>query len=283
MLTQITINGLAVGCLIGILGLAFSITYIGCRFFAFTFGASYSLAVYAVVALQSALPMPAAVFLGILVAAAIAMGLEAVVFGPLRDRRADSLTLMLASMGLYLAIENTISLVFGDQTRSLWQGDTPAIAVGAAHVSITQLAIIASAFLVTMTTAVLFSTSLTARVMRALSSNLELATAIGLPARRMTLIAVGIGGGLAGIAACLQGFDTGIVPSIGFSAMLNGIVASVVAGPRRPLWAAASGVAVGLLSNYVIVWIGSEWQNGLLFLILGASLLARRTAFAPAP
>src|SRR4051794_21744601 len=119
---QIAVNGLSYGSTLALLGLAFSITYMGCRFFTFTFGASYVAASYVVLALHQSYSLLVCMITGVLVAAALAAALEVLCFGPLRARNDNPMILMIASIGIYTVAENLISLQFGDDTRSFRTG-----------------------------------------------------------------------------------------------------------------------------------------------------------------
>ena len=275
VLIQITLNGISYGATLALIGLAYSITFMGSRFFTFTFGTSYVTAAYVVLALRTVFPLWLCFFVGVLVAAAIAAALEEVCYGPLRKRNDNSMVLMLASIGIFTVAENLISLHFGDDTKSFRDGLSPTLSLGAVRLTLTQAIIIASSAALICATYVFLRWNSYGTALRALSSNPQLAQIAGLDIRRITFVAVALGGALAGLTSCLQALDTDMVPTMGFWALTYGIIASVVAGPRRPALAAISGFAIGLVSNLAIAWIPGQWQDTVAFAILAVVLFVR--------
>jgi branched-chain amino acid transport system permease protein len=272
---QIAVNGLSYGSTLALLGLAFSITYMGCRFFTFAFGASYVAAAYVVLALHQSYSLLVCMIVGVLVAAALAAALETLCFGPLRARNDNPMILMIASIGIYTVVENLISLQFGDDTRSFRTGLSSMLSFGAISLSLTQLYIVVVSAILVAAVHVFLRYNVYGTALRALSSNAALAMIAGLELKRITIVAVTLGGALAGVASCLQALDTDIVPTMGFWALTYGIIASVVAGPRRPTLAALSGLGIGLVSNLAVAWIPSKWQDAIAFMILAVVLYVR--------
>src|SRR6266446_1797763 len=119
MLSQLAVNGLIAGAMIALLAVGFTIIYLGCRFFIFTYAASYTWAAYTPLLLLHRLPHLLSALLGIAVAVSIGVLLEVFIFGPTRKRVRRGLVLMLASIGAYIILQNIISLTFGDTTRSI--------------------------------------------------------------------------------------------------------------------------------------------------------------------
>jgi branched-chain amino acid transport system permease protein len=278
MIGQIALNGVSYGATLAVIGLAFSITYMGCRFFAFTFGASYVSAAYVVLALHRVLPLWFCFVIAVLAAGLLAVVLEEICFSPMRARNDNPMVLMLASIGIYTIVENLISLRFGDDTRSFRGGLSPVLLVGQLRFTETQLLIVGASVVLVGAAYAFLRWHTYGASLRALSSNPTLAQIAGLDVKRTTLVAVMLGGTLAGLASCLQALDTDMVPTMGFWGLTYGIIASVVAGPRNPMLAALSGLGIGLVSNLAVAWIPGQWQDAIAFVILAGVLYFRAQA-----
>jgi branched-chain amino acid transport system permease protein len=115
--------------------------------------------------------------------------------------------------------------------------------------------------------------------LRAVLGDAELARTIGLDIDRIVLLGVALGSGLAGAAAVLTSQDIDLVPTMGFDALLVAVVGAVVGGIGSVRGAAMGGFLVGLL-RHVAVWkIPTQWQDGVLFLLLLCVLLLRPHGF----
>jgi branched-chain amino acid transport system permease protein len=89
------------------------------------------------------------------------------------------------------------------------------------------------------------------------------------------MVAAGLGSGLAAIAGVLASLDTGLVPSMGFQALLWAILACVVGGINRVSGAVAGGVILGLINQLGVWEIGTQWQDAVLFTLMIGFLLIR--------
>lgn len=119
MLIQLLANGIASGSLIALLAAGFSIQFSATRFFAFTYGAAYTISAYCLLVAAPRLPLIVAACTAI-VAASVSGGiLQLGLFAKIRRRNESTLVLMVASIGAYTILQNIISIVFGDSVQSI--------------------------------------------------------------------------------------------------------------------------------------------------------------------
>jgi branched-chain amino acid transport system permease protein len=262
--------------------LSFVLIYLPARFFHFAHGAVFAWAAYFAYLCHTWLGQPLwlAVPLGVLACGGLGAGLERAVYFPLRRRGAGNVELLVASLGLYALLQNTISMVFGDETKRL--GGTSVmegVNVFGGRVTPTQLCIVftcIASFLVVW--AVLRFTRL-GRALRAVASDPELAMAQGVRPNRVILVAFASGSVLAGLASVLVALDVGMNPTMGLNALMMGVVAAVVGGIGSVPGVFLGGLFLGL-SQHLGVWrIGTEWQDSIVFLILILFLVFRPQGF----
>jgi len=284
VLTQLVANGLIAGMLVALLGVGFAVLYSGSRFFVFTFGASYVWAAYTVLALVDYAPEWLAISAGIVVGAGIGVLLEHFIYGPIRRRGRSPLILMLASIGAYAVLQNTISMVFGDETRSLrGRHTTEGHLILDARVTSIQLSMVAASFLALVATWLLLKRTRLGRRLRAVANDEFLARVMGIRVERAVLLGAALGSALAAIAGVLMSYDTNLIPTMGFQALLLGVVAAIVGGVNSMGGAVLGGMLLGL-AQHVGVWkLPTQWQDAIVFVILVAFLVLRPQGFFGKP
>ena len=111
--------------------------------------------------------------------------------------------------------------------------------------------------------------------MRAVSDDPLAANVVGINPERIILIAFAIGSALAGAAGILISFETNIEPTMGFNAVLKGVIASIIGGIGSIPGAVAGGFFLGLAENLGIWKISAGWKDCIAFVILIIFLLLK--------
>ena len=145
-MTQYLANGLALGAQIGIIGLGFWFVYRTTRALHFAHAAAILAGAYGVLAAVqwTGSPFFLAVVFGVGVGSLVGVLIELCVYAPLRRRGSSRIQIFVASLGLYLITQNTISLAFGDDPQSYYPGFGSAVVVflGAAVTSVQIIAVL---------------------------------------------------------------------------------------------------------------------------------------------
>ncbi|MGB3514265.1 MAG: hypothetical protein WBA93_34655 [Microcoleaceae cyanobacterium] len=125
---QIIVNGLLATAIFCISGLGFALIYRTAGFFHFSYGATITVGAYSAFLFHQWLKFPLliSIFGAIATTAALGILLDWVIYRPLRNRQSTSLIATLASLGTYTVLQNLISLIFGDEIKSIVQGTPPA-------------------------------------------------------------------------------------------------------------------------------------------------------------
>ncbi len=150
MITQIIANGLVAGSACALVALGFGIIFRVCGFFNLAHGAVYTVGAYVAYALVQLCGWPQ--WIGIL--SAIVGGgclgslMEIGIYKPLRRSGASSLSLLICSLGIMVAIQNGVSLIFGDGTKRLRAADVyESVTILGAHVTSIQIVTIGTGVL----------------------------------------------------------------------------------------------------------------------------------------
>lgn len=275
---QLVVNGLLQATTLLLIALGVSVLYSTQRFFNFVHGAIFALAAYVAFAAAVCLGNSfwASAILGVVAAALAGAVCERLVFFPLRTGGASPAMQMLASLGLYVVIINLISLSFGDDIRSLWSRPIQeGYSVWKARVSPAQLVIAAGSVVFTGVTVALLQKTRLGRTLRAAAGNPALARCAGLNERRVIMTGTVLGSALAGAAGVLMALDMGLTPTMGFRALLLGIVVCIVGGMGSLLGIAVASLFLGLAMNLGVLYVASYWQDAIAFGIMGLALLVR--------
>jgi branched-chain amino acid transport system permease protein len=275
---QLLLNGLVAGAIYALVGLGFAVVYRTVRFFHFAHGAVYAVGAYVAygVAVGLRVPVVGAWLLGVGCAAMVGFGVDRFVYRPLRTRKAPALILLIASFGVFIFLQNLLQLIFGAQILTLRTG---LVKEGhhllGAVITNTQIAIMAATVIVLMSLWLLERWTRLGKEMRAVADDSIAASVVGINPERVILWAFIIGSALAGAAGILVSYETNIEPTIGFSALLKGIIASIIGGIGSVPGAALGALLLGLVENLGIWKVPAMWKDTIAFALLIGFLLAR--------
>lgn len=286
MLAQVFLNGLIAGFTYAMIALSFSLTYNPARFFNFAQGAVFAWGAYFAYVLHALLIQPwwMAIPLAMGVSAGLGIILDIAIYRPLRQKGAMGLVLMLASLGLYVLLQNCISLQFGDSTISLRIGEVEeGFRIFGARVTRIQVLTVCISFTSIVLMRALLKTTKIGKELRAVSNDAELAFVRGLNNDRIILLATALGSALMGLAAILIALDVDMTPTMGLSALMMGVVATITGGIGSVPGTLLGGLLLGLAQHFGVWAIGSQWQEAIAFAILILFLLLRPQGFLGKP
>lgn len=281
-MTQVLINSLAGACLSLLIGISFWLVYATTRTFYVSHAAAITLGAYGCYWFTKlgGLPLFVAIFIATVVVALGFVALEKLFFQTLRSQ-AKSWVGLVTSIGVYVVLQNLISLGFGDETLVLRSG---AIAVGQkigdAYVTGTQKLIIVGSVVLFSSVAMLLAITRLGRAIRGVASNPDLCVLLGVSPRTITYWAIGIGSALAAVAGVLSTLDTDMMPTMGFRLLMNGVVVMIIAGSgsiRGFVWAA---LMLSLAQHLAAYFLDAKWMDAVAFLILIVFLIWKPLGFS---
>lgn len=282
MLLQLIANGVAIGAGYLIVALGFALIYKVARFFHFAHAIIFTSCPYFAVWLRNGTYSLGAYSFAAAVVLAAAMGclMEVLVFAPLRRRGASPLVHLLASVGLYVVLQNALSLVAGDHTQSLrLQQIQPGHQVFGIVLTNAQITAIVAGGILLNLTAFITSRTQFGKQMRAVADDSELASVVGVHATSVRLLTFALGSALAGCAGIVVALDIDMTPTMGMDALLMALVAVIVGGVKNS-WGIALGALFLALAQSLGVWkTDSRWQSLIAFVIMVVFLLVRPQGF----
>ncbi len=278
MLPQLLLNGIIAGSIYSLVALGFALIYQTARFFHFahgavyTFGAYFAYLFYIQLGLERVIAFP----LACVATMVLGIGCELIVYRPMRKRKATELTLLIASLGLYTVLQNIISMVWGDDTKTMRTGEVlEGHEILGARITDIQIAIIITSLMLMALTALMLSRTKFGKALRGLANDPDVARLCGINSNRYLMYSFAIGSFLAAIAAIMISFDTDMTPTMGFNALVMGVIAVIVGGIGSLPGAALGGLFIGLAQNLGVWQLPSKWQDTIAFVILILFLLFR--------
>ena len=290
---QLIVDGLVAGAMIGLGAIGVTLTYAILRFANFAHGEFVAAGAYLTLTVAGALvavfgmvqPFTPFSFGPILVVASlaamlltggIALGLDAVLFRPLRRRGAAVIILVIASFGASLALRSLIEFVFTSKPVYLTRELQIAMPLGGGlRATPDQMAMLGvAAVLVALVHTVLTRTD-TGRAMRAVAENRDLARVAGVDVDRVIVTVWLLGGALACVAGLMSGLLVQVRPYMGFDLLLPLFAAAILGGIGSVPGAMVGGLVVGLCEALAAQTVGAEWRAGVGFVVIVAVLTLR--------
>ncbi|PZR70300.1 MAG: branched-chain amino acid ABC transporter permease [Candidatus Dormiibacter spiritus] len=281
-LPQLIVDGLVSGAVLAIAAVGVSLVYGILHLVNFAHGDYLTFGAYAGLGVTAlGLSMVVATVVAVAATAALAVGLQLVLWGPVRRRRAGLLSSFITAIGLALVLRHAIFLVVGAGSRAYPVDQFSVERLGPVRVSISQLIAISLSIVAIAVIGVLLARTSIGRSMRAFADNPELAAVAGVDVGRIVLATWLVAGALAGLAGELQGLIQGAFdPNMGWNLLLP-IFAAVVLGTIGNAYGALlGGFVLGLvmeLSTWSVLGGGipASYKYVVAFLALILMLLVR--------
>ncbi|MFB6221684.1 MAG: branched-chain amino acid ABC transporter permease [Halolamina sp.] len=227
----------------------------------------------------SVLAAPIQILAGLVAAAVITVGvslaLDRVVYKPMRDE--EGISLLIASIGVALALRYTLVLFYNTDSRGLTAGNATfrvPVGVGSITVTVHQITLVVVGMALMLGVHLLLQRSKLGKAMRAMADNEDLARVTGIPTERVVRFTWIIGGGLAGAAGFLLALERGNMNFILGWRLLLPVFAAVILGGIGSIYGAMfGGLAIGVARSVSTVWIPAEFSLVASFVLMILVLL----------
>lgn len=280
---QLLVLIIATGCLYLLIAFSFTFLYYPSKFFNLNHAIVITLGAYITfwILKQLYFPLEMSIPLALIFATLVGISTEIIIFRPLRNKGSNSFILLLASLGLYIVLQNIVSLIWGDDKKSI---RTKEIKVGneisGIYITNTQIAIIVVSTVLFVGLLMFLHFHKTGKQIRAISSNEELANIFGIDSNKVFLWSFIIGYFLAAIVGILVAFDTDMTPTMGFNLLLYGIVAMIIGGVGNN-WGLVGGAFLLASAQHLgSYYIESKWMDAIAYLILIGFLIWQPLGFS---
>ena len=277
MAVQFLLNGLIAGSLYALLAVGFVLIFTTGKFFHMAHGAVYAVGAYTTWFLYShGVSLVISIPLSIVAGLGLGWLIDRFAYSHLRARKASGLVLFIASLGLLIFFQGALATLFGNEVQVLRLHEEPKVyKVLGGTITATQVYILLVSAILLALIAYLLKRTRLGLSMRATADSKELAELCGVRTERVLLAAVLISSGCGALAGTLVALERNVEPTMGFSAILYAIVASIIGGIANVFGAFLGAFSLGTLETLTLWQLPSEYKDAVTFGVLFLFLMFR--------
>lgn len=258
-------------CFYVILAYAFSLIYRVLNFFHLAHAISLTFGSYFTYhfSIQLNLPLLLSIPFSILFCIALLLLVNQFIYKALFKQKTESWQMLIASLGIYVVLQNVVSLIWGDSSLSfrIWSIRESHQVLGAYVTDIQIIAVVVNIGLLVLSYLFLEKSHI-GKKMKAVSSNPELAGTLGISKIKAILWSFVLGSGLAASAGILIAADTDMTPTMGFNWLLYGVLAMIIGGMGKMRYLFLGALLLATAQHLAAYYFDSKWINATAYIIL---------------
>ena len=204
-----------------------------------------------------------------LLAGVVGLALYRGLYVYMRERSRSPLIMLVASLGILLAITAATTIVFQSAPRPLPDAfGVSSWTVSGAYIKGFNVFTIGVALAGFVGLLLLLRMTTFGKAVRAIGDDEEVSKVVGINTTVIIAAVFFIGAMFAALAGLLSGHDTAIQPRMGLLLLLKGWIASVVGGLGNLYGALVGGFALGMIEQFGIWDLAGEWKDVISFILL---------------
>ena len=204
-----------------------------------------------------------------LLAGVVGLALYRGLYVYMRQRSRSPLIMLVASLGVLLAITAATTIVFQSAPRPLPDVfGSSSWTIGGAYIkgfNVFTIGVSVAGFVGLL---LLLKMTIFGKAIRAIGDDEEVSKVVGINTTVIIAAVFFIGAMFAAMAGILSGHDTAIQPRMGLLLLLKGWIASVVGGMGNLYGAIVGGFALGMIEQFGIWDLAGEWKDVISFVLL---------------
>ncbi|MFA9419437.1 MAG: branched-chain amino acid ABC transporter permease [Gammaproteobacteria bacterium] len=218
---------------------------------------------------QNGLGFIPAIFVAVILVTLIGLLMERFLFRPTRD---DPLAGLICSIGVLFILQVVATLVGGEGPSKQVPPPFQGTFIFFDYIRIPYQRIFSLAVSITALTTLWYFLTRTKLgwALRAVALDREAAALQGININRISMIAIGVGGALAGLAGALMAPLTNINPHMGHNVIITAFIVTIVGGVGSLSGAVFAAVLYALFHTFITVYFGGTVATicGLIFMVV---------------
>lgn len=279
ILMSVLVAGLTSGALYALATVGLSLVWGSMGMLNMSHAAMLTLGGYAAFTASTALGLPiVAAFLAAIAVGAVAGGLLYVLIVRNlldNDKPTFEASVMIATVGVGIALENAILLTYGGQPLKQPLSVAGSLTIGPLVLPYQNLLIILVVIVLMGLVALLLARTRMGRTIRATAQNRDAAQLLGVAVNRVYFQVLVLSGALAGVCGVMVSSMTQLSPPLGNDPMLKAFIMCVIAGLGNLPGAVAAAFGLALLEAFVQYLAGARWGFPSLLFVVIAVLIWR--------
>jgi branched-chain amino acid transport system permease protein len=221
-------------------------------------------------------PLVVAMLFSMAMTAAVAIGINKVLYKPLRNLKSTNVTLGMSSLGVAFILLSLVNIIWSPQIQFYSVAIQLALDLPmGVKVKPDQIFIFVCAILLGVFMYLFMEKTKMGKAMRASSDNLDLAEVAGINTEKVINWTWGIGAALAAAAGTLYAIDVQLRPTMGWNLLLSIFAAAILGGIGNPYGAMIAGMIIGVVEHSSTVVIPVDYKSAVSFLVILILLLFR--------
>lgn len=200
---------------------------------------------------------------------------EQLLWKPMRDKRSNSTSLIILSIGLALFLRNGILFIWGGSNQNYDLPLLEALDIGGVKIPYDRVIVIGLTMIVIITLHFILKNTKIGKAMRAVADNIDLARVSGINVEQVVLFTWIITAVLTATGGGLYGLITAVRPNMGWFLILPMFAAISLGGIGNPYGAIAGGLIIGIAQELSVPFFGSEYKLAVALVIMIIILLVR--------
>lgn len=282
-MTQLLINIIVAFVNILLIGYSFQCIYSTFRFFHLAHAVSLALGGYLVYefSIICGLPLSAAIIVSVWGGITTMLFVYYICYKQGELKHLESWKMMVVSLGIYVVLQNIISMIWGDTRLSLRTWD---VSVGyeilGGYITKTQiLSIIVVAFLI-IVVQLFLSRTIIGKKIKSVAANPDLSMIMGVSKNGVMALSIAVGSSLAAIAGIIIAADIDMTPTMGFDWLMYGVVAMIIGGMGKMRHMILGALLLATAQHLSAYFFDSKWMNATAYIILVIFLYFRPYGFS---
>lgn len=274
---QIIATGLTLGAMYALAAMGLSLVWGALGMLNMAHGALMTVGAYLCfwAIAQLGLPLPVGLIVALVGGAAMGAAIYVVATRFLIRRPQFENTVMIATFGIGIAVENGILSLFGAYPTAQPLAVDGDFVVAGVHIPFQNLLILCVAVILMVAVAAVLDKTRMGRAIRATAQNREAAQLMGVAIGRVYIQVLAIAGALASAAGVLISSQATLSPSMGGDPMLKAFIICVVAGLGNVRGAAAAAIVLGIVEAAAQYLFGVRFGFATLLAIVIVALIWR--------
>ena len=204
-----------------------------------------------------------------LLAGVVGLALYRGLYVYMRERARSPLVMIVASLGILLAMTAFTTIVFQSAPRPLPEAfGSESWRIAGANIKGFNVFAIGVALVGFFSLLLVLKRTSFGKAVRAIGDDEEVSKVVGINTTVVIAIVFFIGAVYAAMGGIISGHDTAIQPRMGLLLLLKGWIASVVGGIGNLYGAILGGFALGLIEQFGIWDLAGEWKDAISFVLL---------------
>ncbi|MGR9147843.1 branched-chain amino acid ABC transporter permease [Rhizobium leguminosarum] len=279
ILSAVIIAGLTTGALYALATVGLSLVWGSMGMLNMAHAALLTLGGYVAFTVTTSLGLPVPVgFLAAVLAGALAGGLLYLLVARNllgHDKANFEASVMIATVGIGIALENAILLTYGGQPLKQPISAAGSFSLAGIGIPYQNMLIVLVVVVMMAIVAFLLGRTRMGRAIRATAQNREAAQLMGVAVNRVYFQVLVLSGALAGICGVMVSSMTQLSPPLGNDPMLKAFIMCVVAGLGNLPGAVAAAFGLAMLEAFVEYVAGARWGFPTLLFVVIAVLIWR--------